>query len=123
MSHPASGRLRGCESVLAFLFVMVAAPSVRAADSSLETLDVQIPNTRNVLSFGDEKPIYFLTRSQNVQEWDKLTRFWNEGAEKVVDPNTGLGVTRKKVTIKVPLGLSQAPPAPVENPMTVAKWA
>jgi len=76
-----------------------------------------------MLSFSDEQPIYFLTRSQNIQEWDKLTRFWNEGTEKVVDPKTGLCVTRKKVTIKVPLGLSQSPPAPVENPMTVAKWA
>ena len=63
-----------------------------------------------------------MTRGQNPQEWQRLVRFWNATTEKGIDPRTGQAVTRKVVKLKVPLGLSQAPPVPVENPLTVARW-
>jgi cytochrome c peroxidase len=85
-------------------------------------LDWQLPREGWMLPFKDQRPIYFVNRTQNLQEWLKLPRYWNETAEKVVDPRTGEEVTRNAVKIKVPLGLSQSPPVPVENPMTVQRW-
>jgi cytochrome c peroxidase len=82
----------------------------------------QVPRERWKTPFKDEQPISFVNRNQAAEEWDKLTRFWNETTEKAVDPWTGESVTRKAVKIKVPLGLTVNPPVPAENPMTVAKW-
>ena len=82
----------------------------------------QIPDETLRTPFKDEQPIYFVTRNQAAKEWDSLPTFWNEITEKAVDPQTGAEVMRKAVMIKTPLGLTQGPPVPAENPMTVAKW-
>lgn len=73
------------------------------------------------LSFKDDTPIVFVSRSSNPTQWEELRSFWNEGTETVPDPRTGQLITRKVIRIKVPLGLT-APPVPQENPMTLAKW-
>ncbi len=85
--------------------------------------DWQVPNHTWMTPAADEMPIYFVSRSQNLKEWTKLTSYWNEGTEKTTDPFTGEPLTRKVLKIKVPLGLSQGPPVPAENPMTAARWA
>ncbi len=87
-----------------------------------EDLDWQIPNEKLMLPFKDQEPIYFVNRTQSPGEWRKLPKFWNEATEQVQDPRTGEAVVRKVVKIKVPLGLSQSPPVPPENPMTVTRW-
>lgn len=83
----------------------------------------QLPNNAWKMPFKDEQPITFVTRSKSAAEWDKLASFWNEMTENVTDPLTGKMVQRKAVRIKVPLGLTSSPPIPVENPLTVARWA
>lgn len=83
----------------------------------------RLPSDKGKLPFKDEKPIYFLSRNQNAEEWGKLPAFWNEAKEKARDPRTGEWVERPIVKIKVPLGLTQGPPIPAENPPTVPKWA
>jgi cytochrome c peroxidase len=70
--------------------------------------------------FKDRVPIVFVTSNQ--PEWKTLQGFWNEGTQEAVDPGSGAKVTQKVVKIKVPLGLTQAPQVPAENPMTVEKW-
>lgn len=97
-------------------------PEHAAADSTDESLDWQLPRESWMQPFKDQQPIYFVNRTQNPKEWQALPRFWNELTEQAVDPRTGEKVTRKIVKIKVPLGLSQNPPVPPENPMTVARW-
>ncbi len=71
-------------------------------------------------SFKARVPMVFVTANQ--PEWKTLKDFWTEGTQKAVDPATGLEVTLKVVKVKVPLGLTQAPPVPGENAMTVEKW-
>jgi cytochrome c peroxidase len=100
-----------------------AAAPKQEPGAALGGLDWQLPRESWRLRFQEEQPIIFVTRSQNQQEWLKLPRFWNEATEKAVEPRSGQTVVRKVVKIKVPLGLTQAPPAPAENPMTVARWA
>jgi cytochrome c peroxidase len=82
----------------------------------------QLPRASWKTPFQDEQPILFINRSQSAAEWDKLDHFWNETIEKAIEPATGKEVQRKAVKIKVPLGLTQSPPIPVENPPTVARW-
>lgn len=94
------------------------APAAPAADPHEHLL----PNETLKIPFKDDVPILFLARAQNPTAWDKLPAFWNEGTQEATDPITGAKLTRKQVTIKVPLGLSAPPPVPSENPMTVAKW-
>lgn len=89
--------------------------------SDKEALDWQLPDPRVKLPFAKETPIQFVT-SATPAEWNKLPAFWNTMTETVVDPATGDKVTRQVVKIKVPLGLSQAPKVPLENPMTVQRW-
>jgi cytochrome c peroxidase len=85
--------------------------------------DWQLPDPRwQQQAVRHERPIYFVNRAQMPVEWDRLPTFWNEVAEQVADPVTGIVVERKAVKIKVPLGLQHNPPVPAENPMTVAKW-
>ena len=83
----------------------------------------QVPNEKWMTPFQDEMPIYFVSRTQNLKEWKNLKSFWNQDAEKTIDPRTGLAVTRPVLKIKVPLGLSQGPAVPAANPMTAARWA
>ena len=84
--------------------------------------DVAIPDDSLITPFADQVPITFLTRGQNAKAWDALPKYWNESTQQTADPITGELLTRRAVVVKVPLGLSAAPPIPVENPMTVAKW-
>ena len=112
----------------ALLFASLFAP-VRAAtpltkdEAPAGTLEWQLPRESWKTPFAEEKPILFVNRAQAAAEWDKLPAFWNETTETTADPRTGRPVVRKAVKIKVPLGLSQSPPVPADNPMTVAKWA
>lgn len=85
-------------------------------------LDWQLPNEKLMRPFKDRVPIYFIGRAQNVQDWGKLPKFWNETTEKTNDPHTGEPVMRKAVKIKLPLGLSVAPFIPPGNEMSVDRW-
>lgn len=85
-----------------------------------EPADVLLPNDALMIPFADDVPIVFVTRNQ--PEWASLKTFWNESTTADVNPATGEKVTRRAVKIKVPLGLTTAPPVPTENPMTLAKW-
>ncbi len=83
----------------------------------------QLPHESWKIPFADEQPILFVNRAQSPAEWDRLPGFWNPSTQKATDPRTGKIVERKAVKIRVPLGLTTNPPVPVENPLTVAKWA
>ncbi|MFO0850094.1 MAG: cytochrome-c peroxidase [Gemmataceae bacterium] len=84
--------------------------------------DAAVPNETLMTPEKDTVPVRFVTRNSNPAVWDKLPGFWTEGAEEFADPLTGAKTARRVVTIKVPLGLSQAPVSPAENPLTLAKW-
>lgn len=88
----------------------------------LESLDWQLPNDKWLRPFAERQPIYFVTRTSNIEEWLKLDQFWNETTESALDPYTGQEVKRQVVKIKVPLGLSQAPRPNPTNEMTVDRW-
>jgi cytochrome c peroxidase len=107
-------------AVLAFGLTAGANPPEPAPPK--DPLDAAIPNTTLMAPFKDVAPITFVTRGSNPAAWAKLPTLWNETTEQATDPITGAKVTRRAVVIKVPLGLSAAPPVPAENPMTVAKW-
>lgn len=99
-----------------FLALFVCVPPVLAADPP----DDDLPNDARRLPFKDDARIEFVAGT--AAEWNKLTRYWNETTEEVTDPSTGKKVVKRLVKLKMPLGLSAAPPVPAENPMTVAKW-
>ncbi|QEL18133.1 cytochrome-c peroxidase [Limnoglobus roseus] len=101
----------------AFVLGLGTLPAIAA-----EPLDVLLPNESIKIPFKDDVPIVYVTRNSGLAEWNKLPGFWSEGTQPAVDPATGTTVTRKVIKIKVPLGLSTAPPVPTENPMTLAKW-
>jgi len=105
-------------SVLAVLLVSL---STSASDTGDPSLDVLFPDRRLQRPFKDEQPIYFVS-TQSAAEWMKLPAFWNWSTEKTVNPITGQEIERKVVKIKLPLGLSQGPKVPAENPMTVPRW-
>lgn len=104
-------------SLIALAIALVSTPA-RAADNPLEW---QQPSLKARLSFADDAPMVFVSRSQNATEWEKLPSFWNEVMEPGLDPATGKSTLRKVVKIRIPVGLN-APPVPVENPPTLAKW-
>lgn len=93
-----------------------------AATPDKSDFEFALPNKAWMKSDAEQVPIVFLNRSQNAAEWDKLSSFWNQGTQKITDTVTGKQSDMLVVKIKVPLGLSQNPPIPVENLMTVAKW-
>ena len=97
--------------VAAVLLVTLAVPRLYA-DNAAQQTEWQLPNENSRLSFAHDTPIVFIGRARNTAEWDKLAAFWNESTESVLDPRTGLPVTRKVIKIKVPLGLSP-PPIPI----------
>jgi cytochrome c peroxidase len=105
-------------------------PAPEAKDSKPASTDekadpaceCQVPSTKLMTPFKDTVPIVFVGRGANRAEWEKLPTFWNELTAKARDPNTGGEVDRKLVKIKVPLGLTQPPPVPLENPLTLDKW-
>ena len=102
--------------VLALL--LCASPAF--AQPKLEPADFLLPDESKMTPFKDRVPMVFVTSNQ--PEWKTLKSFWTDGTQDDVDPASGLKVTRKVVKIKVPLGLTQAPVVPAENPMTVEKW-
>ena len=104
------------------LLVNLSAAAADKPDADSNNYEWQLPNDSSKLAFKDERPIYFVNRSQNYTEWMTLPKFWNEVTEKVVDPSTQRVVERRAVKIRVPLGLTQSPPVPLSNPMTVARW-
>ena len=89
--------------------------AVAAAPDKLD-LEFALPNKAWMKSDAEQVPIVFLNRSQNAVEWDKLPAYWNESTQKVTDSVTGKQSEMAVVKIKVPLGLTQNPPVPVENP-------
>ncbi len=99
----------------------VSAPAIQK-EVDVASYYWQLPNEQWKTPFAEERPVLFVNRGRNPSEWDKLPQFWNEVTLKDFDPRLGQFVERKGVKIKVPLGLTQDPPVPAENPMTVAKW-
>ncbi|MCS7167569.1 MAG: cytochrome c peroxidase [Gemmatales bacterium] len=98
------------------------AEPVQSAESASPDPDVLLPDESLIEPFEQQVPIYFVNRTQQLEEWNKLPQFWNEATEKVTHPKTGQLIERKVVKIKVPLGLTQSPPVPSENPITVSKF-
>ena len=105
---------------IAFAALVLFPGIASAAEPPLEAADFLLPNESVMTPFKDRVPILFVTRNQ--PGWVNLGQFWNEGTEDTVDPKTGEKLTRKAVRIKLPFGLTTAPPIPGENPMTVEKW-
>jgi cytochrome c peroxidase len=97
-------------------------PAEKKDDPVIKDADDLPADTDAMTPFAKQVPIYFVTRSQNAEAWDKLKEFWNRDKETVADPVTGASITRDVIRIKVPLGLTQPPPVPVENPLTLEKW-
>ncbi len=89
----------------------------------LEPLDWQLPNEKWLTPYQQRVPIVFVNQGKNLQEWLKLPRLWNEGTEIALDPVTGAKAPRKVIRIKLPLGLTQDPPVPLDNEMTLERWA
>lgn len=108
--------------VLAAACALLVAAAPSKDDASAGATEWQLPRADWKTPFAQERPILFVNRAQAASEWDKLPAYWNEAVQTTVDPKTAQPVTRKAVKIKVPLGLSQNPPVPLDNPMTVAKW-
>jgi cytochrome c peroxidase len=102
----------------ALALMLCASPAF--AQPKLEPADFLLPDESKMTPFKDRVPMVFVTSNQ--PEWKTLHSFWTEAAQSDVDPSTGQKVTRKIVKLKVPLGLTQAPVVPAENPMTVEKW-
>lgn len=107
-------------STLSLLLLTAGPLAAGQPGSSGPPSDYLPPNEALMTPFKDRVPIVFVTRNQ--PEWNGLKSYWNEATEQVIDPTTGEKITRKVVKIKVPLGLTTAPPVPAENPMTVQKW-
>lgn len=103
-------------------YLFNADKKVVAAAPDKPNSEFALPNNSWMKSNTEQVPIVFLNRSQNAAEWDKLPAFWNEGTQQITDTVTGKQSEISVVKIKIPLGLTQNPPIPVENPMTVAKW-
>ncbi len=104
--------------LLALALLVFATPAF--AQPKLEPADFLLPDESKMTPFKDRVPVLFVTSNQ--PEWKSLKGFWTEGTQDEVDPATGLKVTRKVVKLKVPLGLTQPPTVPVENPITAEKW-
>ncbi len=102
------------------LVALVLSASPALAQPKLEPADFLLPDESKMTPFKDRVSVVFVTSNQ--PEWKALKGFWTEGTQDTIDPATGAKVTQKVVKLKVPLGLTQAPPVPAENPMTVEKW-
>jgi cytochrome c peroxidase len=105
---------------LAALLLLAAPAFGRQPPQSVPT-DALLPDTSRMIPFAQDVPMVFVTR--NSPEWANLKAYFTEAAEDAVDPATGVKATRTVVKVRVPLGLTVAPPVPAENPMTLAKWA
>lgn len=98
----------------------LASPAFAQPRSAPEPADFLLPDESKMTPFKDRVPMVFVTSNQ--PEWKALKDFWTEDTQEAVDPATGQRVAQKVVKVKVPLGLTQPPPVPAENPMTVEKW-
>jgi len=103
-----------------FALALLVGASPAFAQPKLEPADFLLPDESKMTPFKDRVPMVFVTSNQ--PEWKSLQSYWTESTQADVDPTTGLKVARKVVKLKVPLGLTQAPVVPAENPMTVEKW-
>ncbi|MBX9627336.1 MAG: cytochrome C peroxidase [Gemmataceae bacterium] len=115
-------RLR-CAVALAALAAGPAAanpPTKPTLAGLTEPADYLLPNDGLMIPFRDQVPLVFVTK--NSPEWAGLKTYFTEGTEQAVDPATGESVTRRVIKVKVPAGLTTAPPVPAENPLTLAKW-
>ena len=90
-------------------------------ENKLQTLEWQLPRAKLMKPFAQQRPMTFVSVQQG-EDWLTLKDFWNPVTETAVDPQTGEQVTRQAVKLKVPLGLSQGPKIPAENPLTVDRW-
>lgn len=99
-----------------YLLLLALMPTVALA----APVDDGLPNEAKKLPFKDDARIEFVPSS--AAEWKTLAAFWNETTEQATDPASGGKVAKRLVKLKMPLGLTAAPPVPAENPMTVAKW-
>ncbi len=108
-------------SLSLFALLLATVPALAQPSVGTEPPDVLLPDVSKMTPFKDRVPMVFVTANQ--PEWKALKGFWTEGTHEAVDPTTGQKVMQKVVKIKVPLGLTQPPPVPAENPMTVAKWS
>lgn len=68
-----------------------------------------------------QTPIVFVS-PKTPAEWKSLKGFWNPAIVDRQDPVTGDKITVQMVKIKLPLGLTEPPNVPIENPMTVERW-
>lgn len=91
-----------------------------SSQPKLEAADFLLPDEAKMTPFKDRVPMVFVTSNQ--PEWKTLKEFWTEGTQEDFDSAAGVKVSRKVVKVKVPLGLTQPPVVPAENPMTVEKW-
>src|SRR5438874_1506101 len=96
--------------------LLLAAPAFGRQPPQAVPTDALLPDTSKMIPFADDVPMVFVTR--NSPEWAKLTTYFTEAAEDAINPATGVKATRKVVKVRVPLGLTTAPPVPSENPMT-----
>ena len=112
-----STKLLGIPGVI-FLTSAMISPVALSVETKDASLDWQTPRVSWQIPFAREQPILFARGEERA----KLNNFWNNTKELAVDPVTGAQVTRNVVKIRLPLGLSQGPKVPLENPMTVARW-
>jgi cytochrome c peroxidase len=104
-------------SLSALALLLAGTPAFAQPPREPEPADFLLPDESKMTPFKDRVPMVFVTSNQ--PEWKSLKDFWTGGTHEAVDPATGQKVTQKVVKIKVPLGLTQPPPVPAENPMTV----
>ncbi len=108
--------------LFALLLTNAVLADAGAQSPAVADYDHLFPNESLRFTAAEQVPIVFVSRGQNRKEWEALPKYWNDATDEVIDPVTGQMSTRKVVKIKLPLGLNLAPPVPVENPMTLARW-
>jgi cytochrome c peroxidase len=102
-------------------FLLVTGPAFGHQPPQGIPTDALLPDTSKMIPFVEDVPMVFVTR--NSPEWAGLRSYFTVFQEDAVNPASGEKVTRKVVKVRIPLGLTTAPPVPAENPMTLAKWA
>jgi cytochrome c peroxidase len=100
--------------IVAGILPFFIAPAAYAQDKSYDWL---LPKA----GVGKQTPIVFVSQ-KSPAEWNKLTRFWNPTVVDFENPITGQKGTRWIVKVKLPLGITEPPPVPLENMMTAERW-
>lgn len=103
----------------AFIFVGIAslASVSNAVAQDKDSFDWLLPKP----GAARQTPIVFVS-PKTPAEWSQLKTFWTPTTAEIVNPTTGQKESRKVVKVKLPLGLTEAPPVPLENPMTAERW-